>query len=157
MNAGSDIAICEGDSVTLNGTGAFVYSWDNSVTNAISFLPTVSKTYTVIGTDVNGCNSSDNILVTINTLPNVDAGTDAAVCIGESVTLNGIGASTYIWDNNVTNAAAFSPTSTLTYIVIGADINGCINTDSLQVIVNDLPNVDAGNDTSICDGEVDFV
>jgi hypothetical protein len=153
VNAGSDIAICEGDSVTLNGTGAFVYSWDNSVTNAISFLPTVSKTYTVIGTDVNGCNSSDNILVTINTLPNVDAGTDAAVCIGESVTLNGIGASTYIWDNNVSNSAAFSPTSTLTYRVIGADINGCINTDSIKVTVNDLPNVDAGNDTSICDGE----
>ena len=153
VNAGSDIAICEGDSVTLNGTGAFVYSWDNSVTNTIYFLPTVSKTYTVIGTDVNGCNSSDNILVTVNTLPNVDAGTDVVICLGGSVTLNGIGASTYIWDNNVTNAAAFSPTSTLTYRVIGADINGCINTDSLQVIVNDLPNVDAGNDTSICDGE----
>jgi hypothetical protein len=153
VDAGQDLTICDGDSVILNATGAFIYSWDNNVTNAISFLPTVSKTYTVIGTDVNGCNSTDNILVTINTLPNVDAGTDAAVCIGESVTLNGIGASTYIWDNNVTNAAAFSPTSTLTYRVIGADINGCINTDSIKVTVNDLPNLDAGNDTSICDGE----
>ncbi|MDG1440962.1 MAG: T9SS type A sorting domain-containing protein, partial [Flavobacteriales bacterium] len=153
VNAGQDIAVCMGDSVTLNGTGAFVYSWDNNITNAISFLPTVSKIYAVTGTDVNGCNASDNILVSVNTLPNVDAGTDASICIGSSVTLNGTGASSYIWNNSVTNATAFSPTSTFTYTVTGTDTDGCENSDSLQVTVNDLPIVNAGKDTSICDNE----
>ena len=153
MDAGQDLTICDGDSVILNATGAFIYSWDNNVTNAISFLPTVSKTYIVNGTDVNGCIGSDNILVTVNTLPNVDAGSDVAVCIGNPVTLFGSGASTYNWDNNVNDAIAFIPTSTLTYRVIGTDVNGCTNSDSLQITVNDLPNVDAGQDTSICEGQ----
>ena len=153
VDAGQDLTICNGDSVILNATGAFIYSWDNNVTNAISFLPTVSKTYIVNGTDVNGCIGSDNILVTVNTLPNVDAGSDVAVCIGNPVTLFGSGASTYNWDKNVTNSVAFIPTTTLTYRVIGTDVNGCTNSDSLQITVNDLPNVDAGQDTSICEGQ----
>ena len=153
VDAGADVSICNGDSVTLNGGGAFTYDWDNNITNATAFSPTVSKTYTLTGTDANGCISTDNILVTVNTLPTVNAGTDIAVCIGNSVSLNGSGASTYLWDNNIINASAFSPTSTITYTVIGSDANGCINSDSLKVTVNDLPNVDAGNDTSICDGE----
>ena len=153
VDAGADVSICNGDSVSLNATGALTYSWDNNITNTPTFLPTVSKTYTVTGTDANGCIGTDNILVTVNTLPNVDAGTDVAICIGESITLIGTGASIYAWDNNVIDASAFSPISTLSYNVIGTDANGCTNTDFLQVTVNDLPNVDAGNDTSICDGE----
>ena len=102
----------------------------------------------------NSCGTSvDTKTFEIFGLPNVDAGSDIAVCIGESTSLVGTGASTYTWDNNVINAITFIPTSTQTYRVTGTDINGCTNSDSLQVTVNDLPNVDAGNDTSVCDGE----
>src|SRR5690606_6463646 len=33
------------------------------------------------------------------------------------------------------------------------DANGCVNTDSVIITVNPLPNVTAGNDFAICDGD----
>jgi hypothetical protein len=40
--------ICNGNSVTLNGTGANTYSWTGGVTDGVAFTPTVTSTYTVI-------------------------------------------------------------------------------------------------------------
>ena len=55
VNAGPDITICSGESITLNGAGASAYSWSNGVSNNIPFSPTVTTNYEVIGTDGNGC------------------------------------------------------------------------------------------------------
>lgn len=74
--------------------------------------------------------------LTLNALPNVTASTTAdTVCLGNSVTLTGGGASTYTWTGGVTNAAAFSPTATDTYTVSGTDGNGCRDTASVRVVV----------------------
>ena len=91
--------------------------------------------------------------VTVNDLPNVDAGHDTSICGGESVTLTASGALSYNWDNNITNANTFTPISTTIYTVTGTDNNGCINTDQVAINVNSLPNVDAGADVSICNGD----
>ena len=69
-------------------------------------------------------------------MPTVDAGTDQVVCAGTAVTLNASGASTYAWDNNVTNGTPFTPTSTTTYTVTATDANGCTNTDAVDVTLN---------------------
>lgn len=134
--AGSDQAVCAGTAVTLNGSGASSYSWNNGVTNGVSFNPGSTNTYTVTGTDVNGCVNTDQVVVTVNPLPNVNAGSDQAVCEGTSVSLNGSGASTYTWDNGVSNGVSFTPTSTVTYTVLGTNTNGCVNTDQVTVTVN---------------------
>ena len=49
-----------------------------------------TTTYTVIGTDANGCQDIDQVTVTVNPLPNVSAGADQTVCFGDNVTLAGI-------------------------------------------------------------------
>ena len=74
VDAGSDIAFCYGGSIILNGSGADSYAWDNGVTDATAFTPTATATYTVTGTDTNGCVATDAVDVTVNALPNVDAG-----------------------------------------------------------------------------------
>ena len=152
INAGPDQTICIGLGVTLSGSGALNYVWNNSVTDGVSFNPTLTNTYTVTGTDVNGCVSSDQVLVTVNTLPTVNAGVDQVICVGEAVTLSGSGANTYTWDNTVSNNVPFSPNSSTTYTVTGTDANGCVNTDQVQVTVNLLPTVNAGNDQTVCLG-----
>ncbi|MEX2485953.1 MAG: T9SS type A sorting domain-containing protein [Brumimicrobium sp.] len=92
--------------------------------------------------------------VTINGLPNVDAGTNQDVCDGDQVTLSGAGADSYSWDNGVTDGSPFTPTvGTVTYTVTGTDVNGCENTDQVDVTVNEVPTIDAGTDTEICEGE----
>ena len=81
------------------------------------------------GTDGNGCQNTDAVLVTVNALPSVSAGSDQNVCNGGAVTLTGSGASSYTWDNGVTDGVSFTPGSTTTYTVTGTDGNGCQNTD----------------------------
>lgn len=69
VNAGPDQVICSNSSVVLSASGANTYSWTNGVINDQSFTPSSSATYTVTGTDLNGCTNSDNVLVTINSNP----------------------------------------------------------------------------------------
>ena len=67
-----DDFICDGDSTILWGDGAgvgSVYTWNNSVVDSVGFIPLVTNTYTVIGTDVNGCRDTANIVVTVNPNP----------------------------------------------------------------------------------------
>jgi hypothetical protein len=137
VNAGSDQTVCAGTSVTLSASGANTYAWDNNVSNGTAFTPAATNTYSVSGTDANGCSNTDQVLVTVNPLPNVNAGADQSICKGDAVTLSGTGASTYAWNNNVTNGVAFNPIATATYSVAGTDANGCTNADEVVVIVNE--------------------
>ena len=152
INAGADQAVCNGDTVTLNGTGATTYIWDNGVTDGIAFTPSATSTYTVTGTDANNCTATDQVDITVNNLPTVSAGTDLAVCQGSSVILNASGAITYSWNNGVLNGVDFIPTSTAIYTVIGTGNNGCTATDSLDITVNALPTVVAGPGQTVCEG-----
>ncbi|TNE53700.1 MAG: T9SS type A sorting domain-containing protein [Bacteroidetes bacterium] len=139
VSGGSDVAVCDGASVTLNASGADTYSWNNGVSDGQSFVPTSTTTYTVTGTAANGCSNTASVLVTVNSLPNVSAPADYAVCTGESTSLSGQGASTYTWTNGVTNGVIFTPSATNTYVVTGTDINGCQGTDQVTVTINDAP------------------
>jgi gliding motility-associated-like protein len=152
VGAGVDQTVCAGTAVTLSGSGASTYTWNNGVTNAVAFTPIATNTYTVTGTDANGCVNTDQVLVTINPIPVVGAGPDQAICIGASVTLSGSGAATYTWDNGVTNGTAFAPIATTTYTVTGTTAAGCTSTDQVIVTVNPLPVVNAGADQAICIG-----
>jgi gliding motility-associated-like protein len=153
IGAGNDVVICQGPQVTLTGTGGTTYSWSNGITNATAFTPVSGvTTYTVTGTNVQGCTGTDQVDVTVNANPVIGAGNDVAVCPGEQVTLNGSGASTYTWNNGISNGTAFTPLTTTTYTVTGTNANGCTGTDQVIVTVDPIPTVNAGNDLTICQG-----
>ncbi|MFN3405373.1 MAG: HYR domain-containing protein [Cytophagaceae bacterium] len=59
--------VCPGSNVTLTGSGANTYVWDNDVENGISFTITSTQTYNVTGTDANNCSNSDEITITVTT------------------------------------------------------------------------------------------
>ncbi len=65
VSAGTDQSICLGNPVTLVGSGASNYQWSVGVQNGVPFSPSINSTYTVTGTDVNGCVNSDDVSVTI--------------------------------------------------------------------------------------------
>jgi gliding motility-associated-like protein len=152
IQAGNDTSICKGKSLKLKGQGGISYTWDNSIIDNTNFTPTLTKTYTVTGTDVNGCKNTDQVIVTINNLPNVLAGNDTTICSGTTAILKGSGATNYVWDNGITDNVPFSPVSKLTYTVTGTDGNGCINTDQVDVSINQPPTVSAGKDQTVCIG-----
>lgn len=148
-------AVCQNSSVTLTGSGATSYTWSNSVVDGVPFTPATTNTYTVTGTDANGCQNTDAITVTVNALPAVGANTSAsAVCMNDQVTLTGNGANTYTWSNSVVDGVPFAPASTNTYTVTGTDGNGCQNTAMVTVTVNALPNVTAtSTSAAVCAGD----
>jgi len=147
-------SVCAGNPVTLTGSGATSYTWDNGVTNGVAFTPTATTTYNVTGTS-GSCTGTDQITITVNPLPTVTASTSAAsVCAGNQVTLTGGGASSYTWNNGATDGVAFTPTATTTYSVTGTDANNCQNTAQVTVTVNPLPTVTANaSASSICNGD----
>jgi gliding motility-associated-like protein len=136
----------------LSGSGGTSYTWNNGVTNGVSFNPAATQTYTVTGTDANGCSNTDQVLVTVNALPNVSAGQDQSVCAGTTVTLNGSGAVSYVWNLSVVDNVPFTPGATQIYTVVGTDANGCQNADQVTVTVNPPPTIGAGADQTICVG-----
>lgn len=154
VSAGPDQVVCSGVSVTLSGSGANNYVWNNGIQNGVPFMQTTGTiNYTVTGTDINGCVNTDNANVTVNPLPVVNAGPDQEECQYVAVTLSGSGAQSYTWSNGIQNGVAFqSPVGTTTYTVTGTDANGCTSTDQADVIINPLPDIFAGPDQEICEG-----
>ena len=158
VSASINQSVCAGSPVTLNGSGALTYSWSNGVTNAVAFTPVSTATYTVTGTNSQGCTGTATTTVTVNALPVVSAGVDQTVCGGSTVTFTATGATNYVWNNGATGASLTVQTGTnlssTSYFVTGTNSStGCSSNDVVLVNVLGLPNVFAGNDLTICFGD----
>jgi hypothetical protein len=131
-------AICAGQSASLSAGGASTYTWNtNSTSTVIVVNPPVSTTYTVTGTNSNGCQNTATVSQVVNALPLVNATTTTSLlCAGQSATLNASGANTYSWNNSSTGSMlVVSPTVTTDYTVTGTDANGCQNTSTVSQVV----------------------
>jgi hypothetical protein len=129
----SDTTVCAGTKIILSGSGANNYSWDNGISDSVSFASTITKTYTVTGTDFNGCINTDSITITVNPIPTVDAGSNKTVNEGTSVTLTATGnASSYTWNYGVIDGVSFIPLATNTgYYIVTGQLGNCTAKDSL--------------------------
>ncbi len=157
---------CIGGNTTLTASGASTYFWApatglSSTTGATVIAShTATLTYTVTGTDANGCTKTKTVVVTVNSLPTVSISpSSATICNGTSTTLTASGATTYAWApstglNTTTGATVVAnPASTITYTVTGTDANGCTNTKTLTVQVNTSPTVNVNPTSStVCNG-----
>lgn len=152
-------AICSGSSVTVTASGANSYSWSPGPLSGGSqtLSPSSGTTFTVTGTDGNGCTDTAQVAITVNALPIVTASSSAsAICAGNSVTLTSNGASSYVWNPGslIGSSVADTPGSTTTYTVTGTDGNGCTDTAQVTVVVNPLPVPTAtATPPSICFGQ----
>ena len=152
INAGQDLSVCPGDSVTLNASGAQSYTWNNSISNNVPFVVNQSGTY--IATGVNGsCTDTDTLQIDVLPLPQINAGNDTVLCAGGIVSLNATGGQNYQWSNGGSNAVPFTAYNSASYIVTGFSPAGCANQDTVEVIANPVPNINAGNDVSTCSGQ----
>ncbi|MDP4267580.1 MAG: T9SS type A sorting domain-containing protein [Bacteroidota bacterium] len=151
-DAGPDQTICNGMSTHLNPVSTGVdYEW-NFMTNVSNPIvsPSVTTTYSLTVT-ANGCTASDYLVITVNTIPTVDAGPYQTICMGESVTLTASGGDNYTWSTGQ-NASTFTVTPNVaTTFVVTAYKNGCTERDEVVVFVKPNP-VDAGPNQTICLG-----
>ena len=148
IDAGTDQEVCEGIQVTLtasNPDGAII-SWDNGVNDGVPFNQVVGTTTYTVTANLDNCISTDQVTVIVNPIPNVFAGNDVTVCLGDDVTLTASGAQSYTWDNGVTNGVPFIPTQTQTYTVIGTSQFGCEGTDNVLVTIETVNQVNFTGD-----------
>lgn len=138
----NDISICQGESVTLNATGAGSLNWNNGIQNNVAFTPSQTAIYTVTASNGGSCTTTASVTVTVNetaATPTIIA-SSIEVCAGESITLTASGPSNLTWNNGVENGVAFVPSETATYEVIGDEGNTCTSSNTIEIVVNDLPN-----------------
>lgn len=162
-DAGADQEICFGQSTTIGGaptgsggTGTLTFSWmpvnglnDPSAANPMA-SPTATTTYTVTVTDANNSKATDQMTVTVNPRPAVNAGADRSIFVGQSVALGARPTATggtppYIFNWTPTaglnNPAAANPNArpvvTTKYFVNVTDAKGCSNLDSVTITVRD--------------------
>ncbi len=143
VSAGTDQIECEDTPVTLtadNPDGANI-SWDNGVTDGVPFIQAPGVVTYTLTAELDGCTSTDQVTITINPFPVVDAGANQVSCDGEQVTLtadnpNGAAIS---WDNGVVDGVAFTPPSGTTTYTVTAELLSCISTDQVDITVTPNP------------------
>ncbi|MFN5793752.1 MAG: GEVED domain-containing protein [Bacteroidota bacterium] len=161
-SAGDDINLCSGQTSQLLATGGSSYSWTPvtglSNANIANPIVSVSQTTTYTVTVSSGtCISTDQVVVTVIPGVTANAGQDANICAGGSVTLNGQGGTTFSWspaiglsNANIANPIA-NPIQNTTYILTTSNGN-CTDTDTVVVTVSSV-NANAGIDLAICAGQ----
>ncbi|MGE0567820.1 MAG: gliding motility-associated C-terminal domain-containing protein, partial [Bacteroidia bacterium] len=140
----SFVSICNGETVQITGLGGVTYTWlpmgVNS--NSISVSPSVTTSYTLIGSD-SGCNGAHTATILVNNVPAVDiVGTSTSICLGDSVILSGSGANNYTWSPipAINSSISVMPINSQFYYLFG-ESNGCFNKDSISIIVNPIPSI----------------
>jgi len=158
-SAGPDRIVCAGATTSLTATGGVSFSWSNgATTGSITVSPASSTTYTVTVTDINGCQATDQAVVTVNPIPTADAGASKVICSGESVTLSasasgGTPGYSFFWSTGQNSSSVVvTPTTTTTYNVTVTDSKGCEGVDNVVVTVNPKPAANAGPDQANCEG-----
>lgn len=171
-SAGDDTLLCFGEHTTIGGnyenSSSLTFAWspstglsDVAIPNPIA-EPLVTTTYVVTVTNENGCSATDEIYLEVNPRIVVDAGNNAGVCIGSSLTLGGQPTASgsqfpysYQWssesgviEGNDSNPV-ISPTESGLYYVFVTSGRCEVVYDSIQVTVLPLPQIEVGGDQSI--------
>lgn len=156
VTATPDTSICLNTNLSLNATGAVVYSWspaqylDFPNSSNPVFSGNIATTYIVSGTDDFGCMGKDTVAISIRTQNNLNAPPNKSLCFGSSVELDGANGNGYhyIWSPGnglsnlyVPNPMATPTQSTLYTVTISDPICGYERNFPVNVTVHPLPNI----------------
>lgn len=156
VNAGADKFICIEDSALLVATGASNYQWIGVGNNdSVWVAPTTNTQYSVIGTSAQGCVNTDSLLVTVNALPTVSAGSLPSLCIdnGNFVLPKGTpSGGQYNGANIVNNTLLVASAGIGTHPVYFSfsDANSCTAVDTTSITIHGLPTVTLSAQANIC-------
>jgi hypothetical protein len=131
--AGNNQTVCNGSQVTLTASGATTYLWNNGVQNGEPFTPNATQTYVVTGTNANGCQNYDTIVVTVNN--------------PSSSIIDSVACAPFLLNGQTYNQSG-------TYSQTIPNVQGCDSSITLNLTINNLPTtpiitVDSNNVLSI--------
>ncbi len=134
----------------------FTYKWEAPINDSVNLAqivkPTETTTYRLTSTNEYGCTTYSDVLVNIVPDPIITVSSDTSICIGDSVTLFGNGATTYTWmPGNLTGSSiTVAPDDTTTYTATGYNDIGCVSDPkSVTVNITTGPTINLKRDTTI--------
>jgi gliding motility-associated-like protein len=126
---------------------------DTINTNEFSISPIYSTAYSLSVTDSNGCIDVKQFNVAVVDSIALDISLDTTVCPGEEVDVYVNGSINPVWSHGL-NVSSFSATITSDTLFEVSDSNICgVVAMSMQIGINALPQVDAGNNQEIFYGQ----
>lgn len=155
-----DTSICEGESLTLNVSGSWNYSWSNGATgNQTTVTPSVSTTYIVSSTDLNGCTTTASVEVGVRPTFALEITHSAdTICAGDEVSLwYAGGADQYEWSTGATEQTITeSPVTTIVYGLTATNFTtGCTLSRYDTVVVVPYPQFHIPDENHlICESDV---
>lgn len=121
--------------------------------HTVTYSTSGSKTVQLIVSD-GSINDTTTSTVLVNANPNVQAGADIAACFNDTAFVTATGADIYAWNVGATGpsiSGLLNVPGTFDLIVIGQDtLTGCIDTDTVNVVVSNPPVVSLPDTTSLC-------
>ncbi|HCX21072.1 MAG: hypothetical protein CMB80_20250 [Flammeovirgaceae bacterium] len=140
-NLGEDIESC--GEVTLDpAVVTTIYQWSTGETsNTIDI--TESGTYWVKTVSSDLCTATDTISVAINPLPEFELGSDQEFCAGDSAILkptSSVAIQSYVWNDGSTASTLVAKKSGLYKVTLTSE-EGCDYVDSLEIVVNEMPDL----------------
>lgn len=170
FDLGNDTTLCLNDSLTIYGpdTTGLIYNFEWTVdgnlyatTQNITVSPADTTQYFLDVTNDSGCTGFDSIWVFVLPVPVAEIIQNDTVysCYGDSTdfVVEGSGIDSYLWSTGeTTQSIRVSPEiadSTYKYYVDIFNGYGCFVSDTVWLIVNSLPELELGNDTTLCFGD----
>ncbi len=153
--AGNDLVLCDQPiAESLEGFSPIGGEWTGpGVTPAGVFTPFEPGSFELTYTFMNaaGCGNASTITVTVVDPETANAGDDFAVCLNtDAVNLPAPGGWSGDW---VSVDGVFTPQEVGVFtLVLTIGVGTCETSDSIEIEVFPLPEVDAGSDLSVCDG-----
>jgi hypothetical protein len=164
-DAGLDATICEGASIQLSASSNGSYVWNATV--ALNDLNALNPTATPIATEAfvlqasnpQGCLSTDTVTIVVQPKLNLTISNDTSICVGDTIQIEAISNGNVEWTStsylsSSSDAAPFVSTQLdAAYYVLSTALGFCDTRDTIVVLAEAKPSVNAGVDQLICEGE----
>ena len=159
-----EVRFCQDENVTIISETNFsdiVWTLNGDtlidVTEAFVTLDTPGEVIAQVG--ISSCISRDTVDVVLSELPTVLLGGDRSGCDGDQIILDASNDnSAFNWYINDVNVEIdgddeFSANISGTYVAETRNADGCVNTDTVEVILQPSWPIDIGSDTIVCDSD----
>ena len=160
VSLGSDITICNKDTVGITAPAGFIsYQWtppyniDQTTGSSVNVSPSTDTAYIIKAEETRGCFTYDTIRVMVQQFPVIRLGADTSFCSGGNIQMDaGGGFQRYQWNTGATTPQLSANTAG-TYIVTAVTAGGCKSSDTLNIVqVYPRPVVNLGNNSILCKG-----
>jgi gliding motility-associated-like protein len=164
IDAGEDLELCVVEGFQFNvlddTDDPLQWTWtpalnlDNPGIPNPTILTDLTGEFTVTAESPAGCSSTDIVNITL-LFESFDLGPNIDICVGDEVEIEtGYGSEIeHDWSTDETTTSITVSEGGI-YSVTVTSIDGCLDSDEIEIIMHDLPIVDLGADPGLCEGDI---